>query len=53
MPRTNSSMEETITSQSSTLPVAFDGGFFAKFVKTGVFKYKMRPKTTSTVYLLA
>ena len=46
-PQTNSSTEEAITSQSSTLPVAFHSVFFANFAKNRVFSCKMCFKKVS------
>ena len=50
MPQTNSSTEEAITSQSSTLPVAFRSGFLPILPKTGFFHAKCVSKRTPTAF---
>ena len=52
MPQTNSSTEEAITSQSSTLPVAFRSGFLPISPKTGFFHAKCVSKRTPTAFLV-
>ena len=52
MPQTNSSTEEAITSQSSTLPVAFRSGFLPISPKTGFFHAKWVSKRTPTAFLV-
>ena len=48
VPQTNSSTEEAITSQSSTLPVAFHSGF----LPTGFFHAKCVSKRSPTAFLV-
>ena len=52
VPQTNSSTEEAITSQSSTLPVAFHSGFLPISPKTGFFHAKCVSKRTPTAFLV-
>ena len=52
MPQTNSSTEEAITLQSSTLPVAFHSGFLPISPKTGFFHAKCVSKRTPTAFLV-
>ena len=52
MPQTNSSTEEAITSQSSTLPVAFRSGFLPISPKTGFFHAKCVSKRSPTAFLV-
>ena len=52
MPQTNSSTEEAITSQSSTLPVAFHSGFLPISPKTGFFHAKCVSKRSPTAFLV-
>ena len=52
MPQTNSSTEEAIKSQSSTLPVAFRSGFLPVSPKTGFFHAKCVSKRISTAFLV-
>ena len=52
MPQTNSSTEEAITSQSSTLPVAFRSGFLPISPKTWFFHAKCVSKRTPTAFLV-
>ena len=52
MPQTNSSTEEAITLQSSTLPVAFRSGFLRISPKTGFFHAKCVSKRTPTAFLV-
>ena len=52
MPQTNSSTEEAITSQSSTLPVAFHSGFVPISLKTGFFHTKHVSKKFPTAFLV-
>ena len=52
MPQTNSSTKEAITSQSSTLPVAFHSGFLPISPKTGIFHVKCVSKRTPTAFLV-
>ena len=51
-PQTNSSPEEAITSQSSTLPVAFHSGFLPISPKTEFFHAKYVSKRTPTAFLV-
>ena len=52
MPQTNSSTEDAITSQSSTLPVAFHSGFLPISPNTGIFHAKYVSKRTPTAFLV-
>ena len=52
MPQTNSSTEEAITSQSSTLPVAFHSDFLPISPKTGFFHAKCVSKRTPMAFLV-
>ena len=52
MLQTNSSTEEAITPQSSTLPVAFHSGFLPLSLKTGIFHAKCVSKRTPTAFLV-
>ena len=52
VPQTNSSTEEAITSQSSTLPVAFRSSFLPISPKTGFFHAKCVSKRTPTAFLV-
>ena len=52
MPQTNSSTEEAITLQSSTLPVAFQSGFLPISPKTEFFHAKCVSKRTPTAFLV-
>ena len=52
MPQTNSSTEEAITTQSSTLPVAFHSGFLPISPKTGFFHAKCVSKRSPTAFLV-
>ena len=52
VPQTNSSTEEAITSQSSTLPVAFHKGFLPISPKTGFFHAKCVSKKSPTAFLV-
>ena len=52
MPQTNSSTEEAITSQSSTLPVAFHSGFLPISPKTAIFHAKCVSKRTPRAFLV-
>ena len=52
VPQTNSSTEEAITSQSSTLPVAFHSGFLPISTKTGFFHTKHVSKRFPTAFLV-
>ena len=52
MPQPNSSTEEAITSQSSTLPVAFHSGFLPISPKTGFFHTKHVSKRFPTAFLV-
>ena len=52
VPQTNSSTEEAITSQSSTLSVAFRSGFLPISPKTGFFHAKCVSKRSPTASLV-
>ena len=52
MLQNNSSTEEAITSQSSTLPVAFHSGFLPISPKTGFFHAKCVSKRSPTAFLV-
>ena len=52
MPQTNSSTEEAITSQSSTLPVAFHSGFLPISPETGFFYARCVSKRSPTAFLV-
>ena len=52
VPQTNSSTEEAITLQSSTLPVAFHSGFLPISPKTRIFHAKCVSKRTPTAFLV-
>ena len=52
MPQTNSSTEEAITLQSSTLPVAFHSGFLPISPKTGFFNAKFVSKRSPPASLV-
>ena len=52
MPQTNSSTEEAIKSQSSTLSVAFRSGFLQILPKTGFFHAKCVSKRSPTAFLV-
>ena len=52
VPQTNSSTEEAITSQSSTLPVAFRSGFLPISPETGFFHAKCVSKRSPTASLV-